>query len=70
MRIGFIGLGNVGSKLANNLLKNNFDLMVFDKNSSILNRFENIGSRVAVSIEDLVGNNEILITCLPSPEGM
>ena len=30
MRIGFIGLGNVGGKLANSLLRNKFDLTVRD----------------------------------------
>ena len=30
MKIGFIGLGNVGGKLANSLLKNKFDLTVRD----------------------------------------
>ena len=36
MKIGFIGLGNVGGKLASNLLNNNFDLMVFDKDNDCL----------------------------------
>ena len=26
MKIGFVGLGNVGGKLANNLLENNFQI--------------------------------------------
>ena len=30
MKIGFIGLGNVGGKLAESLLRNNFDLTVRD----------------------------------------
>ena len=30
MRIGFIGLGNVGGKLAGSLLRNNFNLTVRD----------------------------------------
>jgi len=68
MRIGFIGLGNVGSKLASNLLNNNFDLMVFDKEKEVTDQFQKKGSKVASSIEQLVSNNEILITCLPSPE--
>ena len=70
MKIGFIGLGNVGGKLASNLLNNNFDLMVFDKDNDVLNQFQKKGSKVASSIEQLVSNNDILITCLPSPEGM
>ena len=32
MKVGFIGLGNVGGKLANNLLENNFQIIVLDKN--------------------------------------
>jgi len=68
MRIGFIGLGNVGGKLASNLLNNNFDLMVFDKDSEVINIFKNKGSKIASSIEELALNNDILITCLPSPE--
>ena len=31
-KIGFIGLGNVGSKLANNIIKNGFTLYVYDIN--------------------------------------
>ena len=68
MRIGFIGLGNVGGKLASNLFNNNFDLTVFDKDNEVLNQFKNKGTKVASSIEHLVSNNDILITCLPSPE--
>ena len=31
--IGFIGIGNVGSNLANNLLKSNNNVFVYDKNN-------------------------------------
>ena len=62
MRIGFIGLGNVGGKLASNLFNNNFDLTVFDKDNEVLNQFKNKGTKVASSIEHLVSNNDILIT--------
>ena len=34
MRVGFIGLGNVGSKLAGSLLRNGFDLVVRDLDRS------------------------------------
>ena len=68
MKIGFIGLGNVGGKLASNLLNNNFDLMVFDKNHEVLDQFKERGSKIASSVEELVKKNDILITCLPSPE--
>ena len=39
MRIGFIGLGNVGGKLAGSLLRNNFNLTVRDLDKNITNIF-------------------------------
>ena len=40
MRIGFIGLGNVGGKLAGSLIRNNFKLTVFDLDEEIMNDFK------------------------------
>ena len=37
MKIGFIGLGNVGAKLAGSLLRNNFDLTVRDIDENLTN---------------------------------
>ena len=37
MKIGFIGLGNVGGKLAGSLLRNNFDLTVRDIDKNLTN---------------------------------
>ena len=68
MKIGFIGLGNVGGKLANNLLKNNFQITVLDKNSELMDKFKLKGTDTAKSIKDLVISADILITCLPSPK--
>ena len=39
MKVGFIGLGNVGGKLANSLLRNKFDLTVIDLDSSLTKNF-------------------------------
>ena len=36
MKIGFIGLGNVGSKLSGSLLRNGFDLSVYDLSSQAM----------------------------------
>ena len=35
MKVGFIGLGNVGSKLAGSLLRNGIDLTVRDLDSEL-----------------------------------
>ena len=68
MRIGFIGLGNVGGKLANNLLENNFQITVLDKDNKLMDKFKLKGADTAKSIQDLVIIADILITCLPSPK--
>ena len=47
MKIGFIGLGNVGGKLSGNLLKNKFDLTVRDLDNNLTNDFAKQGSSVS-----------------------
>ena len=68
MKIGFIGLGNVGGKLANSLLRNKFDLTVRDVEKNLTNDFKNKGAKVSNSAKELAEQTDLIITCLPSPE--
>ena len=68
MKVGFIGLGNVGRKLAGSLLRNNFDLTVRDLDKSLTQSFENSGAKVANSAKELAEEVDLIITCLPSPK--
>ena len=68
MKIGFIGLGNVGSKIAKNLINNGFKLTVLDLDKTLSSSFEDMGARWAASPKDLAVNSEMIITCLPSPK--
>ena len=68
MKIGFIGLGNVGGKLANSLLKNKFDLTVRDVEKNLTNDFKSKGAKVSNSAKELAEQTDLIITCLPSPE--
>ena len=68
MKIGFIGLGNVGGKLAGSLLRNKFDLTVRDLNENLTNEFKNLGAKVASSAKELAEQVDLIITCLPSPK--
>ena len=52
MKIGFIGLGNVGGKLAGSLLRNNFDLTVRDLDETLTNSLKDLGAK-AVSYTHL-----------------
>lgn len=67
MKIGFIGLGNVGGKLAGSILRNGFDLIVRDLDQSAAQRFLDQGAGWADSPADLARDCDIVITCLPSP---
>ncbi len=67
MKIGFIGLGNVGGKLAGNLLQNGFDLTVRDLDRDTAQPFLDQGAHWADSPADLVRATDLTITCLPSP---
>ena len=68
MRIGFIGLGNVGGKLAGSLIRNNFKLTVFDLDKKIMNNFKSKGANTSKNPKELAEAVDVVITCLPSPD--
>ena len=67
MKIGFIGLGNVGSKLAGSLLRNGFDLTVRDLDRSAAQTLLNQGAQWADSPKTMAEAVDLIITCLPNP---
>ena len=68
MRIGFIGLGNVGGKLAGSLIRNNFKLTVFDLDQEIMSNFKSKGANTSKNPKELAEAVDVVITCLPSPD--
>ena len=67
LKVGFIGLGNVGGKLAGSLLRNGVDLTVRDLNSALAQPFLDAGAKWADSPREMAQAVDVLITCLPSP---
>jgi 3-hydroxyisobutyrate dehydrogenase len=67
MRIGFIGLGNVGGKLAGSLARNGFDLVVRDLDAAAVQPLLDAGATLADSARDLAASCDVVVTCLPSP---
>ena len=67
MRIGFIGLGNVGGKLAGSLIRNGHDVFVRDLDPDIVAEFVARGAKAAASPRTLAEQVDLIITCLPSP---
>ena len=67
MKIGFIGLGNVGGKLAGSLLRNGFELTVRDLDRGLAQPFLDRGASWAESPREMAEAVDLIITCLPSP---
>ena len=67
MAIGFIGLGNVGAKLAGSLLRNGEDLWVHDLDPALVAGFVAQGARAGGSPAEMMRTCDKVVTCLPSP---
>ena len=67
MHVGFIGLGNVGSKLAGSLLRNGIKLSVYDLDDALVKKFANRGANEGKNPQNTMQVCDVIITCLPSP---
>ena len=67
MNIGFIGLGNVGAKLAGSLLRNGHAVTVRDLDPQLVKTFVAKGAHSANSAKEIAQQCDVIITCLPSP---
>ena len=65
--VGFIGLGNVGGKLAGSLIRNGVDLTVRDLDRDVAQPFIDQGAAWGDSPTAMAEACDIIITCLPSP---
>ena len=62
MKVGFIGLGNMGSAIARNLIKAGHELTVYNRTRSRAELFQSLGARVAGTPTEAASNVEALIT--------
>ncbi|TBX20990.1 NAD(P)-dependent oxidoreductase [Nioella sediminis] len=67
MKVGFIGLGNVGHKLAGSLLRNGVDITVRDLDEARVAEFAAKGAKVGESPAQMLRDCDAVITCLPHP---
>ena len=65
-QIAFIGLGNMGGPMAQNLLKAGYQVTVFDLSPTAIQTLANAGATVATSAQDAVRNANIVISMLPA----
>ena len=65
MKVGFIGLGNVGSKLAGSLLRNKFDLTVRDLDHKLTKNFH---EKIKVGHHRLIHFRIIQVHAIKTPK--
>ena len=66
MKIGFVGIGNIGRHLATNLISAGFDVTVFDLDSSAVEHLVQVGATGASSPREVASVCDTVFTCLPS----
>lgn len=78
-KVALIGAGNMGSRMAKNVHKVGFDLMVCDQSQSVLDEFSSLGVKVTKSARDcasadaiivLVANDQQILSVTTGPEGV
>ncbi|CAN6465574.1 unnamed protein product [Victoria cruziana] len=65
--VGFVGVGTMGSHMANNLIRAGYNLTVHDIDSKKLEKFSKRGIRTAKSSCEIIESSDVVITMLPSP---
>jgi 3-hydroxyisobutyrate dehydrogenase len=65
-RIGFIGLGNMGSGMAANLAKAGHDVHAFDLSEAALAKAEAYGCKRSASAKEAVADADAVVTMLPA----
>jgi len=68
MKIAFIGLGIMGSRMAANLLKNGVDLSVYNRSSEAVENLVKKGAKTGSSIREVAKEADIVFTMLSTPE--
>ena len=64
MKVGFIGLGNMGAGMAHNLIKAGHDLVVYNRTRSSAQEMANLGAKVADTASEAAVGVDVLITML------
>lgn len=70
MKIGLIGVGNIGRHFGNRLLAAGHEVIVHDRSADARQRLVEQGAQAADSARDLASRVEIVLLCLPVPRAV
>jgi 3-hydroxyisobutyrate dehydrogenase-like beta-hydroxyacid dehydrogenase len=65
-RLGFIGLGYLGSRIARRLAAAGFPMVVYDRDREKAKELAALGAKVAPNPETLAEEADVVLSCLPS----
>ena len=69
MKVGFIGVGNMGGPMCHNIIRNtNHEVVVFDLNPAALKACTDLGAGAAASVAEVAAGCDVVITSLPIPK--
>lgn len=68
MKVGFIGVGNMGGPMCRNIIRNtNHEVIVFDLNPDAVKACTDLGASAGSSVADVAARSDVVITSLPIP---
>ncbi|MFB4162754.1 NAD(P)-dependent oxidoreductase [Alteribacillus sp. JSM 102045] len=67
-KLGFIGLGNMGMPMAQNLVKAGYEVYGFNRSKGKEKTFEKFGGKAGLEMAELVKAVDVVMTCLPMPD--
>src|SRR5215218_516048 len=68
MKVGFIGVGNMGGPMCRNIIKrSNHQVTVFDLNPAAVKTCTDLGGTAAASIAEVTKGADVVMTSLPMP---
>jgi 3-hydroxyisobutyrate dehydrogenase-like beta-hydroxyacid dehydrogenase len=69
-RLGFIGIGNMGSRIARRLLEHGYQLMAYDRSREAAEALVKYGATVADSIAILASEANVILSCLTNDDAV
>jgi 3-hydroxyisobutyrate dehydrogenase-like beta-hydroxyacid dehydrogenase len=70
VKLGFIGMGAMGSRMARRLLDHGYNLIVYDRNHSKAASLLPYGASIAENLEALAIGAEVILSCLTDDEAV
>ena len=70
VKAGFIGLGNMGSRIAQRLLDHGYQVSVFDRNRAAAEAVAAHGGGIAENILELARTSDVVLSCLTNDEAV